>query len=106
MDGVRPDEPGYDPRTIYIPPSAWKTFTPFETQFWEIKQHHYDTVLFFQKGKFFELYEEDAVCFPFSFLFRLSSFPAKGEVLTVDDECARRLSVTANLISSSPTASK
>ncbi|KAM0787401.1 hypothetical protein ACM66B_003486 [Microbotryomycetes sp. NB124-2] len=60
MDGVRPGEPGYDPRTLYIPKSAWKTFSPFETQFWEIKQYHYDTVLFFQKGKFFELYEEDA----------------------------------------------
>ncbi|GAA6051780.1 hypothetical protein JCM3770_004968 [Rhodotorula araucariae] len=59
-DGNRPGEPGYDPRTLYIPDSAWKTFTPFERQFWEIKQNHYDTVLFFQKGKFFELYEEDA----------------------------------------------
>ncbi|BGP39629.1 DNA mismatch repair protein msh6 [Rhodotorula kratochvilovae] len=59
-DGNRPGEPGYDPRTLYIPNSAWKTFTPFERQFWEIKQNHYDTVLFFQKGKFFELYEEDA----------------------------------------------
>ncbi|TCD63485.1 DNA mismatch repair protein msh6, partial [Steccherinum ochraceum] len=59
-DGNRPGEPGYDPRTLYIPPKAWKDFTPFEKQFWEIKQNHYDTVLFFQKGKFFELYEEDA----------------------------------------------
>ncbi|GAA5834783.1 hypothetical protein JCM11251_003661 [Rhodosporidiobolus azoricus] len=59
-DGNRPNDPGYDPRTLYIPNSAWKTFTPFERQFWEIKQNHYDTVLFFQKGKFFELYEEDA----------------------------------------------
>jgi DNA mismatch repair protein MSH6 len=33
---------------------------PFEKQFWTIKQNHYDTVLFFQKGKFFELYEDDA----------------------------------------------
>ncbi|GAA5837892.1 hypothetical protein JCM9279_004059 [Rhodotorula babjevae] len=59
-DGNRPGEPGYDPRTLYIPKSAWTTFSPFERQFWEIKQNHYDTVLFFQKGKFFELYEEDA----------------------------------------------
>ena len=59
-EGVRPGEPGYDPRTLYIPTSAWKTFTPFEKQFWEIKQNHYDTILFFQKGKFLELYEEDA----------------------------------------------
>ncbi len=59
-DGVRPGEPGYDPRTLYIPQAAWKSFTPFEKQFWEIKQNHFDTVLFFQKGKFLELYEEDA----------------------------------------------
>ncbi|KAH7923446.1 DNA mismatch repair protein Msh6 [Leucogyrophana mollusca] len=59
-DGVRPGEPGYDPRTLYIPKQAWADFSPFEKQFWEIKQNHYDTVLFFQKGKFLELYEEDA----------------------------------------------
>ncbi|KAI1786071.1 DNA mismatch repair protein Msh6 [Ganoderma leucocontextum] len=59
-DGLRPGEPGYDPRTLHIPKSAWNGFTPFEKQFWEIKQNHFDTVLFFQKGKFLELYEEDA----------------------------------------------
>ncbi|EPS94078.1 hypothetical protein FOMPIDRAFT_1170017 [Fomitopsis schrenkii] len=59
-DGSRPGEPGYDPRTLYIPAKAWKEFTPFEKQFWEIKQNHFDTILFFQKGKFLELYEEDA----------------------------------------------
>ncbi|KAI0319317.1 muts domain V-domain-containing protein [Amylostereum chailletii] len=59
-DGVRPGEPGYDPRTLFIPKSAWNEFTPFEKQFWEIKQNHFDTILFFQKGKFLELYEEDA----------------------------------------------
>ena len=31
-DGIRPGEPGYDPRTLYIPIKAWKTFTPFEKQ--------------------------------------------------------------------------
>lgn len=60
-DGNRPEDPEYDPRTIYIPSKAWNTFTPFEKQFWEIKQNHYDTVLFFQKGKFYELYENDAM---------------------------------------------
>ncbi|KAH9003357.1 DNA mismatch repair protein Msh6 [Lactarius hatsudake] len=59
-DGVRPGEPGYDPRTLYVPKKAWNDFSPFEKQFWEIKQNHYDTILFFQKGKFLELYEEDA----------------------------------------------
>ncbi|KAI6019884.1 muts domain V-domain-containing protein [Pisolithus orientalis] len=59
-DGLRPGEPGYDPRTLYIPKQVWASFTPFEKQFWEIKQNHFDTILFFQKGKFLELYEEDA----------------------------------------------
>ncbi|KAF5379188.1 hypothetical protein D9615_005989 [Tricholomella constricta] len=59
-EGRRPGEPNYDPRTLHIPKSAWAEFTPFEKQFWEIKQNHYDTILFFQKGKFLELYEDDA----------------------------------------------
>ena len=56
----RPDHPDYDPRSIYIPKSTLDKLSPFEHQFWTIKKDHYDTVLFFQKGKFFELYEEDA----------------------------------------------
>ncbi|KAG6876423.1 hypothetical protein C0993_003233 [Termitomyces sp. T159_Od127] len=60
-----------------IKDATWAEFTPFEKQFWEvsirlyldtslklatgkIKQNHYDTILFFQKGKFLELYEDDA----------------------------------------------
>jgi len=31
-DGVRPGQPGYDPRTIYVPKAAWAEFTPFEKQ--------------------------------------------------------------------------
>ncbi len=50
-----PQDPDYDPRTLYVPASAWNTFTPFEKQFWEIKSAHWDTVVFFKKGKFFEL---------------------------------------------------
>ncbi|KAI9438563.1 DNA mismatch repair protein Msh6 [Lactarius indigo] len=71
-DGVRPGEPGYDPRTLYIPKKAWNDFSPFEKQFWEIKQNHYDTVAYYSLAqwfgltrntplsKFLELYEEDA----------------------------------------------
>ncbi|KFH47352.1 DNA mismatch repair protein-like protein [Hapsidospora chrysogenum ATCC 11550] len=55
-----PDDPEYDPRTIYIPPLAWNKFSPFEKQYWEIKQNHWDTIVFFKKGKFYELYENDA----------------------------------------------
>ncbi|CAL5873702.1 uncharacterized protein PFLUO_LOCUS7984 [Penicillium psychrofluorescens] len=60
IDGNRPGTAEYDPRTIYIPPLAWSKFSPFEKQYWEIKQKFWDTVVFFKKGKFYELYENDA----------------------------------------------
>lgn len=56
----RPTDEGYDPRSLFIPPAAWRNFTSFETQFWQIKSLHWDTVVFFKKGKFYELYEKDA----------------------------------------------
>ncbi|CAZ83140.1 unnamed protein product [Tuber melanosporum] len=59
-DGNPPDHPDYDPRTLFVPPSAWLKFSPFEKQYWEIKSRLYDTVVFFKKGKFYELYEDDA----------------------------------------------
>lgn len=60
IDRNPPGHPSYDPRTIYIPPLAWSKFSPFEKQYWEIKQKLWDTIVFFKKGKFYELYENDA----------------------------------------------
>lgn len=59
-DGNLESDPNYDPRTLYIPQSAWDKFTAFEKQYWDIKSKMWDTVVFFKKGKFFELYEKDA----------------------------------------------
>ncbi|PVV05079.1 hypothetical protein BB560_000402 [Smittium megazygosporum] len=59
-NGFSPSNPNYNPRTLYIPKSAWSGFTPFELQYWEIKSKNWDTVVFFKKGKFYELYENDA----------------------------------------------
>ncbi|BFZ63086.1 DNA mismatch repair protein msh6 [Saitoella coloradoensis] len=59
-EGRRPTDSEYDPRTLFVPKSAWSRFSPFETQFWEIKSKLMDTVVFFKKGKFYELYENDA----------------------------------------------
>ena len=56
----RPGEPGYDPTTLYIPQRDWIKLTAFDRQFWEVKCKHFDTVVFFRKGKFYELYEGDA----------------------------------------------
>nr|OQO17736.1 hypothetical protein B0A51_14358 [Rachicladosporium sp. CCFEE 5018] len=55
-----PNHPDYDPRTVFIPPGAWNNFSAFEKQYWEIKQKFWDTIVFFKKGKFYELYENDA----------------------------------------------
>ncbi|EEQ32901.1 DNA mismatch repair protein msh6 [Microsporum canis CBS 113480] len=60
MDKNPIGHPDYDPRTLYIPPLAWTKFSPFEKQYWEIKQKFWDTIVFFKKGKFYELYENDA----------------------------------------------
>jgi DNA mismatch repair protein MSH6 len=60
MDRNAPGSPDYDPRTVYIPPLAWQKFSAFEKQYWEIKQKFWDTIVFFKKGKFYELYENDA----------------------------------------------
>ena len=55
-----PGHPDYNPRTVYIPPLAWTKFSAFEKQYWEIKKDLWDTIVFFKKGKFYELYENDA----------------------------------------------
>jgi DNA mismatch repair protein MSH6 len=34
--------------------------TPFERQFWDVKRNLFDTVVFFRKGMFYELFEGDA----------------------------------------------
>jgi len=54
-------DPEYDSRTLYIPSAAWAKFTAFEKQYWEIKSKMWDCIVFFKKGKFFELYEKDAL---------------------------------------------
>ncbi|KAH6645275.1 muts domain V-domain-containing protein [Truncatella angustata] len=55
-----PGHPDFDPSTVYVPPMAWSKFSAFEKQYWEIKHKLWDTVVFFKKGKFYELYENDA----------------------------------------------
>ena len=55
-----PGHPDHDPRTLYIPPVNLRALSPFEQQYWEIKSKFMDTIVFFKKGKFYELYENDA----------------------------------------------
>lgn len=60
-NGRRVGEEGYDPSSLLIPEWEYNRLSPFEKQFWDIKKDHFDTVVFFKKGKFYELYEDDAL---------------------------------------------
>lgn len=62
-----PSDPNYDKSTLYVPPHELSdrkhdgsTLTPFQKQFWEVKMDYYDVVIFFKKGKFYEMYDIDA----------------------------------------------
>ncbi|KAI0563050.1 DNA mismatch repair protein MutS [Gracilaria domingensis] len=63
-----PSHPDYDKSTLYVPPSALTDnrgtknggLSPFQRQFWSIKKDNYDVLIFFKKGKFYELYDVDA----------------------------------------------
>lgn len=57
----RPNDPNYDSRTLHVPKDFLFKQTPAMKQWWEIKSTHYDCVLFFKVGKFYELYHMDAV---------------------------------------------
>lgn len=68
----RPNDPDYDPTTLYVPTEFLHTQTPGmqigiawtfagHQQWWKIKSENFDTILFFKVGKFYELYHMDAV---------------------------------------------
>ncbi|XP_055323471.1 probable DNA mismatch repair protein Msh6 [Sitodiplosis mosellana] len=56
----RPDDPNYDPTTLFVPTSYLDSLTPGMRQWWVLKSQHFDTILFFKVGKFYELYHMDA----------------------------------------------
>ncbi|KAF7700517.1 DNA mismatch repair protein MSH6 [Cucumispora dikerogammari] len=52
--------PASDKTTLFIPTNTFKNFTPFEKQYWKIKKDYFDVVIFFKKGKFYEMFSNDA----------------------------------------------
>jgi DNA mismatch repair protein MSH6 len=58
--GRRPDEPNYDPTTIFIPEKDYKDMTPGMQRYWEIKSVNYDKIVFYRWGEWFILYFQDA----------------------------------------------
>nr|CAD2125517.1 unnamed protein product [Meloidogyne enterolobii] len=57
----KPTDPEYDSRTLFVPPDFLKQQSPGHQQWWKLKSAHFDTILFFKVGKFYELYHMDAV---------------------------------------------
>lgn len=59
--GKRPDEVGFDPKTLKIPGKFLReTTSEVQKQWWQLKATHADCVLFFKIGRFYELYHVDA----------------------------------------------
>jgi len=52
----RPDDPNYDPSTLYIPKEEWKKLTPGMVRYWEIKTKNFDKIVFYRFGEWFILY--------------------------------------------------
>ena len=57
----RPDDPNYDAGTLFVPSAFLREQTPAQKQWWDFKTEHYDKILFFKMGKFYELFHMDAV---------------------------------------------
>ncbi|CAD6196340.1 unnamed protein product [Caenorhabditis auriculariae] len=53
-------DPEYDPTTLFVPADFLSKQTPGHKQWWIFKSKHFDTVLLFKVGKFYELYHMDA----------------------------------------------
>jgi DNA mismatch repair protein MSH6 len=50
----------YDPSSLYIPPAEFNKLSPVQKQFWEVKRNHFDFVIFFQQGSFYNVFDIDA----------------------------------------------
>lgn len=65
LQGRSPNDPNYDPRTLFVEPNEWqritgKKMTDAVQQWWDLKAQYFDTVLLFKTGKFYELFHMDA----------------------------------------------
>ena len=58
--GKRPTDPGYNPRTLYVPRDVYNDMSGAQQQYFDIKSQYWDVVLFYKIGKFYELYDHDA----------------------------------------------
>ncbi|EKX55294.1 hypothetical protein GUITHDRAFT_99074 [Guillardia theta CCMP2712] len=57
----RPTDPDYDASSVFVPPDSFREMTNFQQQYWNIKKCNFDTLILCKLGKFYELYERDAL---------------------------------------------
>jgi DNA mismatch repair protein MSH6 len=60
FSGKRPGEEGYNPKQLKIPPDAYAKLSAAKKQYWDYKREHFDEIVFFQQGDFFNLFASDA----------------------------------------------
>ena len=62
--GLRPGDAGFDCRTLKVPKDCavyrGKGLSEVQRQWWAVKSTHFDCLLFFKIGKFYEMYHMDA----------------------------------------------
>jgi DNA mismatch repair protein MSH6 len=56
-----PNDPDFDPTTLFIPDQFIKKATPSMQQYWGFKRDNFDKVLLFKLGKFYEMFYDDAI---------------------------------------------
>ena len=56
-----PNDPNYDPSTLYIPEEFIVKQTPSMAQYWSFKKDNFDKVILFKLGKFYEMFFDDAI---------------------------------------------
>ena len=56
----KPDDPDYDPSTLFIPKSEWTKFTPGMKRYWQTKSQHFDSIVFYRWARWFIVYYQDA----------------------------------------------
>ena len=58
--GRLPSHPRFDARTLKVDRAYYQSMTPAKKQWWDVKASHFDCVLCFKVGKFYELFHMDA----------------------------------------------
>ena len=90
----KPSDENYDPTTLFIPKSAYDSLTDTQRAYWEFKKKHFDTIVFYQGGSFYEIYGNDALIgaqlFDLKISEKIKSLPMAGFPLHAYDKFASK----------------